>query len=251
MGLEKFKSFIASAIYEEDDSSEQQQSNQQPAANTASQAAPQAASQPAINVSVVKQQSSSGNTGPCVGEVRESFAQLMLDGITEADCEGPDYRELKEAFESADMKQNIPDVNSRWKTAFSMMKMMHKSLTKKYVLDAIDIYVSVIDREKQNALTQISTKENNIVGEPGLRQADAENRIMRDEEEIKKLHEKIAKIEEKIKADREMIEKYKQEVIAGQAEIEKDRADLESTASAIKNALLADKKTLEDVLPND
>lgn len=250
MGFDKFKSFIASAIYEDDGTGEpdvRQTSapvqQQQPAA-----AAP---AQQVINVRVDTASVPDSSGQQYVGKVRESFAQLMLDGITEADCEGPDYRELKDAFESDKMKKNIPDANSRWETAFSMMKMMNKSLTKKYVLDAIDIYVNVIDREKKNALVQIAQKEKQIVGEPGLRQSDAENRIMRDEEEIKKLYEKIAAIENKIKSDRDLIEKAKQEVAAGEAEIAADRADLEATASAIKNALLADKKTLTDVLPDD
>ena len=253
MGL-KIGKLIEGLIYEDDGShstNEQEASAGTPSGSAPTAAAPTqpAAQQPQQRVDY--QQLAGASDGTYVGKVRQSFAENILGEISARNIPGPDFAELKDMFESDDMKQNIPDVNSRWKTAFSMLKMMNKGLTKKVVLDSIDVYINVIEEEKKNALAQIEQKYNTLVGDKELKVNDTENRIMRDEEEIQKLQEKINKINEKIKDDKEFIAATRKEIEAGRAEINVDKADLEATASAIENAMSADKNTLASVLPND
>ena len=254
----KFGKFFESLIYEDDGSTQQAEAPQQ-----ASPVQQTVVSQPTVGQTIVTPSqpvATVASTNLVVGadgnyqytgKVREHFARLICDGITENDVEGPDYKELRDLHESPDAKQNISDSDARWKTAFSMLKMMNKSLTKKYVLDAIDVYVRVIDNEMKNALAQIDGKKDNQVGEKELQIKDTENNIISSEEEIKKLQEKIAKINEKIAADKAFIETTRQEVEKAKQEIFIDKADLEVTGSMIKNTLLADKETLTRVLPDD
>lgn len=245
----KFSKFFESLIYE-DDGTAQQAEQPQPQQQVIQQTLQSA---PVSSTPVQQPNLTIGSDGKLqyTGKVRETFARLMLDCLVENDIPGPDYREMKDSYENEDMKSNIPDPNTRWKSLFSMMKMMNKQFTKKVVLDSIDNYVSVIDREKANAMSQIDQKDNDTVGEKGTQLADTENRIMRAEEEIKKLQEKINKINESISADKNNIIVLKREIETAQQEIFMDKADLEATATAIKNNLLADKQTLESILPND
>lgn len=190
-------------------------------------------------------------TGPYSGTIRRHFAELISESVEQADIPGPDYRELKDAYETEEMKQNIPDQTTRWKTCFSMMRMMNKGLTKGHIIASIDTYASVVDNEKKNALKQIQEKYDELVGRKGVAVAETEKRIKDAEDEIKKLQEKINTINESIAGDRAFIEKARAEIAAGEAEINADRADLEVTAETIKRTLTEDKATLEAILPND
>ena len=233
--------FIESAIFEQEEVQQeatkveqpqpaaQQQERQQPP-----QAAPAAA--PAE---------------PHTGTIRRHFAELISEAVEQADIAGPDYRELKDAFDTEEMKQNIPDPTTRWKTCFSMMRMMHKGLTKQHVLTSIDVYTGVVDHERRNALQQIEEKREELVGKKSASVADAEKRIKDAESEIVRLQEKINKISERISSDRSFTEKAKAEIAAGETEINADKADLEVTADTIRRTLTDDKATLEAILPND
>lgn len=245
----KLGKLVESLIYENADeqTQEQQTVSVQEPANAA------VTSQQPVQTTQVSQPTipAGATDGTYTGKVRELFAQNMVQELEARDIPGPDYKEIKDMFESDDMKQNIPDTNSRWKTAFSMLKMMNKSLTKKIVLDSIDVYVNVIEEERQNALKQIEMKSDSLVTQKEAKVAEVEKRIQNDEKEIKLLQEKINKINEKIKGDREFIESTHKEIETGKTEIFVDKADLEVTATAIKNTLLEDKKILDSVLPND
>ena len=249
--MSKLFKFIEDAIFEEDEQSQEstqktETATPQPVVQQNVQQTPAVAAQ--TNSTVPPQAVLSG---PYVGQIRKHFAELICSTVADQDIPGPDFTELKEAFESDEMKQNIPDVNTRWKTCFSMMKMMNKSLTKKHVLESIDVYIGVVDNEKNNAMKQIEQKENETVNEKYISVDDAENRIHRDEEEIKKLQEKINKIMERISSEKTFIETTKQEIATAEAEIERDKADLEVTAETIKQSLITDKNTLQNILPND
>ena len=189
--------------------------------------------------------------GAYTGSIRRHFAELISEAVEQADIAGPDYRELKDAFDTEEMKQNIPDETTRWRTCFSMMRMMHKGLTKQHILASIDVYTGVVDHEKRNALSQIEEKRNELVGKKSAAAVDAEKRIKDAENEIKRLQEKINKINERMSGDRTFIENVKAEIAAGEAEINADMADLEVTAETIRKTLTDDKSTLEAILPND
>ena len=253
----KFGKFFESLIYEDDGSTQQAEAPQQ-----ASPVQQTVVPQPTIAQTIVTSQPGStaslagltiGADGKYqyTGKVREHFARLICDGITENDVQGPDYKEVRDIYSSGDLTKNIPDSDARWKTAFSMLKMMNHSLTKKYVLDAIDVYVRVIDNEMKNALAQIDGKNNDQVKEKERRIIDTENKISSSEDEIKMLQDKIAKINEKIASDKAFIETTRQEVEQAKQEIFIDKADLEVTGTMIKNNLLADKETLTRILPDD
>ena len=239
--------FIENAIFEQEET-QQEAEKKEPQSQTEAQQ--QNLQQSAQSVQSV-QQAPTTQSGPYSGTIRRHFAELISESVEQADIAGPDYRELKDAFDTEDMKQNIPDPTTRWKTCFSMMRMMHKGLTKQHILASIDVYTSVIDHEKRNALQQIEEKRNELVGKKSAAVAEAEKRIKDAEGEIKKLQEKINKINERMAGDRTFIEQSKTEIAAGEAEINADKADLEVTAETIRKTLTDDKATLEAILPND
>lgn len=233
--------FIESAIFEQEEVQQENTKVEQPqpaAQQQERQQPPQAA--PAA-----------APAEPHTGTIRRHFAELISEAVEQADIAGPDYRELKDAFDTEEMKQNIPDPTTRWKTCFSMMRMMHKGLTKQHVLTSIDVYTGVVDHERRNALQQIEEKREELVGKKSASVADAEKRIKDAESEIVRLQEKINKISERISSDRSFIEKAKAEIAAGETEINADKADLEVTADTIRRTLTDDKATLEAILPND
>jgi peptidoglycan hydrolase CwlO-like protein len=232
--------FIENAIFE-------QEETQQEAEKKEPQARQQEQQQPATAVSAA----SAAQSEPYAGNIRRHFAELISEAVEQADIAGPDYRELKDAFDTEDMKQNIPDPTTRWKTCFSMMRMMHKGLTKQHILASIDVYTGVVDHEKRNALAQIEEKRNELVGKKSAAVTEAEKRIKDAEAEITRLQEKINKINERMSGDRTFIENAKAEIAAGETEINADKADLEVTAETIRKTLTDDKATLEAILPND
>lgn len=237
--------FIENAIFEQEETqqeTEPKKAQPQSAPGRQQQAQPAAAPAPAAPAA---------QSGPYAGSIRRHFAELISESVEQADIAGPDYRELKDAFDTEDMRQNIPDPTIRWKTCFSMMRMMHKGLTKQHILASIDVYTSVVDHEKKKALQQIEEKYNELVGKKSASAAEAEKRIKDAEEEIKRLQEKINEINEHISGDRTFIEQAKAEITAGEKEINVDKADLEVTAETIRKTLTDDKATLEAILPND
>lgn len=236
--------FIENAIFEQEEIPQETEKKGPQPQTAARKQEQQQPAQPA-------QSASTEQSVPYSGTIRRHFAELISESVEQADIAGPDYRELKDAFDTEEMKQNIPDETTRWKTCFSMMRMMHKGLTKQHILASIDVYTSVVDHEKRNALQQIEEKRNELVGKKSAAVAEAEKRIQDAEEEIKKLQEKINKINERMSGDRKFIENAKAEIATGETEINADKADLEVTAETIRKTLTDDKATLEAILPND
>ena len=236
-----FFKFIENAIFEQEETQQEPEKKEPQSQTPVRQQEQQQPAQPAP----------APQPGHYSGTIRRHFAELISESVEQADIAGPDYRELKDAYDTEEMKQNIPDPTTRWKTCFSMMRMMHKGLTKQHILASIDVYTNVVDHEKRNALQQIEEKYNELVGKKGTAVAEAEKRIKDAEAEITRLQEKINKINERISGDRTFIEQAKAEIAAGEAEINTDKADLEVTAETIRKALTDDKATLEAILPND
>ena len=184
------------------------------------------------------------------GKTTETYVNLLCDSIRENDCQGPDYLELHETVFTSDLK-NIPDVNSRWKTAFSMIKVLNKDLTKQYVLDSIDMYCKVIDRELATALKQFDQKYQDEIVAKEKKVENMKSHISDSEQQIENLKKQIAQIENKISGDRQAIATTEQEISATKVDIFVKQQDLKASAEHIKNQMLTDKKMLTDVLPND
>ena len=161
-----------------------------------------------------------------------------------------DYLELHETVFTSDLK-NISDINTRWKTAFSMIKVLNKDLTKKYVLDSIDVYCNVIDRELASALKQFDQKYQDEIVAKEKKVESMKSRISDSEQQIENLKKQIAQIENKISGDRQAITSTEQEIATAKVDIFVKQQDLKASAEHIKSRMLADKKMLTEVLPND
>ena len=253
MGFDKFKSIISSAIYEEvdGDSEQQTQTSTEAPKQTVVNLQPNVAATGTVTTPTSDVTIASDGSIQYTGKVREKFAQLMLEGVQERNIPGPDFLEMREQWSNAELQQNIPDSNTRWKTVFSMIRMMDKSFTKQHVLESVDLYLKVVDEELATALQQLDQKYQSTIGTKETDLSNAEKLIEKDQKEIAVLQEKIKQIQDKIKGNEEFIATAREEINKGKIETFVDKADLQATADAIKNNLSADKSTLTTILPND
>jgi chromosome segregation ATPase len=240
MGLGKFGKLFFDEVEEENQTGPVFEKNTQSTAlNVSTQSTVQQ-----LNVSTTP-------NAPHQGQLSEQYAELLLSAVKEADIPGPDFSELKAAFSSEDLKQNIPDVKTRWKTAFNMMKMMDAKLTKAHVLESIDLYIKVVDTEYTAAIAQFEKKYKETVGVKEEQVKSSNAKLAEWKSQIADMYEEIHHIENKMKAEQESINVLTQQISAEKADIDAKRADLTATKDAIKNSMSTDKGILTEVLPND
>lgn len=240
MGLGKFGKLFFDEVEEENQTGSVSEKNTQTVA-------PNVSAQPTVqqlNVSTTAD-------APRQGQLSEQYAELLLSAVKEADIPGPDFSELKAAFSSEDLKQNIPDVKTRWKTAFNMMKMMDAKLTKAHVLESIDLYIKVVDTEYTTAIAQFEKKYKETVGAKEAQVKSSNAKLAEWKSQIADMYEEIHRIENEMKAEQESINVLTQQISAEKADIDAKRADLTATKDAIKNSMSNDKGILTEVLPND
>lgn len=240
MGLGKFGKLFFDEVEEENQTGSVSEKNTQSAVPSVSTQS--TAQQP--NVSMTPD-------APRQGQLSEQYAELLLSAVKEADIPGPDFSELKAAFSSEDLKQNIPDVKTRWKTAFNMMKMMDAKLTKAHVLESIDLYIKVVDTEYTTAIAQFEKKYKETVGAKEAQVKSSNAKLAEWKSQIADMYEEIHRIENEMNAEQESINVLTQQISAEKADIDAKRADLTATKDAIKNSMSNDKGILTEVLPND
>ncbi len=240
MGLGKFGKLFFDEVEEENQTGSVSEKNTQSAA-------------PAVSTQSTAQQPNVSMTpdAPRQGQLSEQYAELLLSAVKEADIPGPDFSELKAAFSSEDLKQNIPDVKTRWKTAFNMMKMMDAKLTKAHVLESIDLYIKVVDTEYAAAIAQFEKKYKETVGAKEAQVKSSNAKLAEWKSQIADMYEEIHRIENEMNAEQESINVLTQQISAEKADIDAKRADLTATKDAIKNSMSNDKGILTEVLPND
>lgn len=240
MGLGKFGKLFFDEVEEENQTGSVSEKNTQTVA-------------PNVSVQPTVQQPNVSTTpdAPRQGQLSEQYAELLLSAVKEADIPGPDFSELKAAFSSEDLKQNIPDVGTRWKTAFNMMKMMDAKLTKAHVLESIDLYIKVVDTEYTTAIAQFEKKYKETVGAKEAQVKSSNAKLAEWKSQIANMYEEIHRIENEMKAEQESINVLTQQISAEKADIDAKRADLTATKDAIKNSMSNDKGILTEVLPND
>ena len=240
MGLGKFGKLFFDEVEEENQTGSVSEKNTQTVA-------PNVSAQPTVqqlNVSTTPD-------APRQGQLSEQYAELLLSAVKEADIPGPDFSELKAAFSSEDLKQNIPDVKTRWKTAFNMMKMMDAKLTKAHVLESIDLYIKVVDTEYAAAIAQFEEKYKETVGAKEAQVKSSNAKLAEWKSQIAEKYEEIHRIENEMNAEQESINVLTQQISVEKADIDAKRADLTATKDAIKNSMYNDKGILTEVLPND
>lgn len=240
MDLGKFGKLFFDEVEEENQTGSVSEKNTQTVA-------PNVSAQPTVqqlNVSTMPD-------APSQGQLSEQYAELLLSAVKEADIPGPDFSELKAAFSSEDLKQNIPDVKTRWKTAFNMMKMMDAKLTKAHVLESIDLYIKVVDTEYAAAIAQFEEKYKETVGAKEAQVKSSNAKLAEWKSQIADKYEEIHRIENEMNAEQESINVLTQQISVEKANINAKRADLTATKDAIKNSMYNDKGILTEVLPND
>ena len=240
MGLGKFGKLFFDEVEEENQTGSVSEKNTQSAV-------------PSVSTQSTAQQPNVSTTpdAPRQGQLSEQYAELLLSAVKEADIPGPDFSELKAAFSSEDLKQNIPDVKTRWKTAFNMMKMMDAKLTKAHVLESIDLYIKVVDTEYTTAIAQFEKKYKETVGAKEAQVKSSNAKLAEWKSQIADMYEEIHRIENEMNAEQESINVLTQQISAEKADIDAKRADLTATKDAIKNSMSNDKGILTEVLPND
>lgn len=101
-----------------------------------------------------------------INEIDNSINQVLLDKLCERleqeNLPGPDYMELKTAMNNEFIIEAVPDENKRFAIAFKTLQASSPTLTKQYVLESIDKYVSILKKWEKDALIDISNKRNEV-----------------------------------------------------------------------------------------
>lgn len=152
-----------------------------PMMSTPIQSAP-AVGQPIVN-----------SDGTIQGQLDNKLFEQLCDVVEESNIPGPDYVELTKAAQNDTMKNAIPDENIRLMTAYISMKATAPQLNRGVVLGSIDSYVDILEKERENGLTQLQNKWVENVENPEALVEDAQKEIA---ELQQKLQEKIKFVSE-------------------------------------------------------
>ena len=101
-------------------------------------------------------------------EINDGLLDKIEKEIRDADLPGPDYLELKEAAEEKSLIQDEPDEGKRWRQAFRNMRVFfpQANITKAKILQAIDHYIGIVDRENKVGLQELEeVRKRNVIKE--------------------------------------------------------------------------------------
>ena len=206
-------------------------------ANEQNHVAPQqpAPAQPLMQSSVEGGEISIPVNGTTV-EINEGLLDTLEQKIKAANIPGPDYIELKEAAENANLVASEPDEKKRWSSAYIMMKSFNPqaNLTKKKILDAVNHYIGIIRQEINTG--QAELKE--------LRLRD----ITKEHDECGKLEKEIANLEKQLEQKKDTLAKKQQKIQDSQNKYDHQEQVFNHTTQFVINMLEGDKQKIENYI---
>lgn len=194
--------------------------------------------QPTQPLNVPQQQTVVPVTG-VVGVINKEMYDTLMNVIEEQNFPGPDYLELKRAADS--MSSVIPDENTRYISAYTVLKSSNNNFNKTVILNSIDKYIQFIENEKTDAQNQLSQIYQNEIGS---RQNEIEKRVKLIEENKKKIEELNAQI---MSASQE-INTINGEMLTKKTELEIQEKNFNVTVESIINGLNNDKNKLNTII---
>lgn len=224
------------------DADNQQTNKQPPVAEQQKPTAQPVVNQPLLSVSLPNQpqQQNVVDTSKIVGTVNPDFMEKLCATLDSENIQGMDYQELKLSADKMEAA-GITDENMRLNAAYIGLKAAEPTLTKTHILDSIDYYVNIIEREKTIGLEQLSEKRKTSVDD---RRVSIQTTI----DEIAKMNEQIEELKKKVIEKTQTINTTNNEILTAKRECDQKEADFLYTISVIVDKLKSDKERLETIL---
>lgn len=174
-----------------------------------------------------------------VGVVNPEIYAMLKQVLVECNLPGPDYLELKNAFDA--MKAFLPDESQRFVAAFASLKATSPKLTKKIVLDSIDEYVKFVEKER-------ATSENEFKSMYDVEVTSKQTLIDEKNTEIQKLKDIITQSQENILKLSQEINTTSGEMLTKQNELDIKKKNFDVTIDAIIGELNSDKNKIQTLI---
>lgn len=173
---------------------------------------------------------------PTVGEIDENMKQDLVNAIEEANIDGYDYFEFKEAL--FNMESVIPTEGERFKAAFAAVASMVRS---DHLINTANHYIDVLNKKEESFNDYVLHMKDEKVKAKEDAAAVAEETIQQKQDQIIKLNQEIAELQEQKKT-------AQQEAITENAKIQQVELNFKTTCEAIKKKIAADIKKIETYL---
>lgn len=169
-------------------------------------------------------------------EVNDELLDKIEKEIRGADLPGPDYLELKEAAEEKSLIQDEPDEGKRWRQAYRNMRVFfpQANITKDKILQAIDHYIEIVDREKKIGLQE-------------LEEARRKN-VIKEQEDSDRLGQEILNLESQIKIKRQEKEEKDRKIQESRNKYDGQEKIFVKTIEFVRNMLNRDKSKINNYI---
>ena len=168
------------------------------------------------------------------GQVDDELLQKLCQVMEDSNLPGPDYLELKNVANNDEMKKAMPNEIQRLTVAFITMKSNTPEMTRERVLDSIDSYVEMMEKERQTGHAQLEAIWQERVETQKAAVVEAEKQIV---EMQNKLGELVSFVQNKTN-----------EIAAATNECNINNANFDATVDFLVKNLADDKAKLTNVL---
>lgn len=189
---------------------------------------PQTTSQPMFTVT------SAPASNVIEGQVNDELLQKLCQVMEDSNLPGPDYLELKNVANNDEMKKAMPNEIQRLSVAFITMKSSTPEMTRERVLNSIDSYVEIMEKERQTGHAQLEAIWQERVETQKAAVVEADKQIV---EMQKKLGELVSFVQNKTN-----------EIAAATNECNINKANFDATVDFLVKNLADDKAKLTNVL---
>lgn len=127
------------------------------------------------------------------GSINERFTEMLLGAMNNANMEGFDYVEFKQAVQNL---ANLPmDEATRFKSAFAMAQTLGAS--KEKILQSGQYYLDILKQEQQKFSAAAARQREQQVGTKEIEWKETGNAIQQKEEQIRLLNAEIEQLRQK------------------------------------------------------
>ena len=169
-------------------------------------------------------------------EINDGLLDKIEKEIRDADLPGPDYLELKEAAEEKSLIQDEPDEGKRWRQAFRNMRVFfpQANITKAKILQAIDHYIGIVNRENKLGLQELEeVRKKNVIKE---------------QEDSDRLGQEILALEAQIKIKKQEKEEKDRKIQESRSKYDSQEKVFRKTIDFVKEMLEKDKSKINNYI---
>lgn len=168
------------------------------------------------------------------GQIDDNLLQKLCQVMEEANLPGPDYMELKNVSNNDEMKKAIPDESQRLMVAFITMKSSNSDLTKERVVNSINTYIEILEKERNSGHEQLQNIWKSKVEDEKLIVQTSQQRIVKLQKELEELVQ--------------FVQNKNNEIANASNECNVNKANFDATVDFLVKNLNEDKNKLNQIL---